>query len=411
MAEKKRRQYGTGSVHQRKSDGRWIGVVEAGWTAAGTRRRITVSAKTEAEAGRRLRDRQRKINAEGLPAQGVGRATVKTWAEAWLDMQVRNVRPKAFATDRTAVTRWIVPTIGHRRLEELTPADVRAVSTAALKAGRSSSTAHRYHVVLTKMLRDALREGHDVHRRVLEVRPPTKAASDREDIDLADAIALLQAANATPGGSRWVAALLQGMRQGECLGLTWDAVDLDAGSIDVSWQLQPLPYADRESDTFRVPTGHESRRLVGAFHLVRPKTARGQRLVPIVPWMEAALRQWRQIAPENPWGLVWPATRRDASGREAVLPQVDNADRADWYRLQDAVQVARVDGTQGRRYLLHEARHTTATLLLAAGVDQKIIEDIMGHSIIVSRAAYQHVSLDMARQALQAVAGQLQLEG
>src|SRR5690606_37801270 len=105
--------------------------------------------------------------------------------------------------------------------------------------------------------------------------------------------ALLEAAASAGTAARWSAALLQGMRQGECLGLTWDAVDLDAGTVDVSWQLQPLPYLDRRDKAvgFRVPDGYEARHLHDAVHLVRPKSTRGRRVIPLVPWMTAALTQ------------------------------------------------------------------------------------------------------------------------
>jgi hypothetical protein len=53
MATKRRRQYGTGSVIQMK-DGRWRGSLEAGYTATGGRRRVSVIAATEAECKRRL---------------------------------------------------------------------------------------------------------------------------------------------------------------------------------------------------------------------------------------------------------------------------------------------------------------------------------------------------------------------
>lgn len=397
--EKRRRQHGTGSIHRRASDDRWIGTIEAGWTAKGTRRRITVSATTEAECRRLLRDRQRQIARDGLPSTGTAASTtVKAWAEQWSGRRGAEVRRSSAATDVSLVRRWIVPTIGTRRLDRLTPADIRAVGTAIMSAGRSSSTAQRAHVVLTKMLRDARMEGHEVPPRVLEVRAPTKAASDREAIAIDDAHALLRAAADTPDAARWVAALLQGMRQGECLGLTWDRVDLDAGTLDVSWQLDTLKYADRRAGTFVVRPGLAVRHLVGAWHLVPPKTARGQRIIPLVPWMTAALRAWREVCPASPWGLVWP----DEHG----MPRRDVDDRAAWYALQDA---AGVRHPSGRRYTLHEGRHTTATLLLEAGVDPAVVTAILGHSSIITSRGYMHVSQALARRALDDVADRLGL--
>ena len=157
-------------------------------------------------------------------------------------MRVRTQRPKSFATDHSAVTKWIVPTIGRKRLDALTPADVRSVGEAIRSAGRTSSTERRAHIVLIRMLKDAIVEGHPVSQRLLLMDAPTKSVSDRDAIDIDDARALLRAAAQQPDGSRWLGALLQGLRQGERLGLTWPAINFVDQYLDVSWQLQALNY-------------------------------------------------------------------------------------------------------------------------------------------------------------------------
>lgn len=406
MSRDRRRQYGTGGVHQRSSDGRWIGTIEAGWTTNGTRRRVTVSAKTEAECRRKLQAKQKQIAAEGPPAERSRRTTVKAWADEWLPMHAARVRPKTYATDASAVRRWIVPTIGSRLLADVSPSDVRRLTNAIRDADRSTTTARYVQGVLRRMLQAARVEGHEVPVRALETPSPGRAASDRDAVSTDDARAILIRAAELDDGSRWVAALLQGMRQGECLGLTWDAVDLDGGTLDISWQLQSLPYLSRENGTFRVPDGHESRQLHGALHLVRPKSQHGRRVIPLVPWMSAALTRWRRLSPANEWGLVWPVLRPARGGRIVALPQTSRADREAWEALQERAGVAH---PSGRPYLLHEARHATATLLLEAGVSEAVIIAIMGHSSIVTTRGYQHVSQALARRALDDVAQRLGL--
>jgi len=200
------------------------------------------------------------------------------------------------------------------------------------------------------------------------------------------------------------------MRQGECLGLQWNLVDLDGGSLDVSWQLQALNFAhgcgqtcgrrfggDCPQRRHRVPDGYEYKVLDGALCLVRPKTERGQRIIPLVPWMADALRQWRLVAPVSPHGLVWPRI----DGR----PQTSKADKTAWHDLQAAAGVSAGD----RPYYLHEARHTTATLLLEAGTDPEVVKAILGHSSIVTSRGYQHANQAMTRKALDGIAEKLQL--
>lgn len=393
-----RRPHGTGSIYNLPGGGYRV-QIEAGWTAKGTRRYIRRNIRTPGRLGLKeakatLKELQRN---SVVTAEGIANLTVKAWADRWLEIQVHRVRPKAFATDQSQVRRWIVPTIGRKRLDKLTPGDVRAVARSILDAGLADATAQRAHQVLIKMLRDALVEGHNVPARLLEMEAPPRGESDRGDIPLLEALKILAVASTRPDASRWVAALLQGMRPAEVRGLTWPCVDLDADTIDVSWQLQALPYnisRDRSSG-FRVPDGHVAKHLVDSYHLVRPKTAKGRRVIPIVPWMHEALVRWRAESFANPHDLVWPGQ----FGR----PMNDEHDRDAWRALCRAAKVPEYD--------LYSCRHTTVTLLTEAGVAPEIIRAIVGHASARSTAVYTHVQLASIRRALGGLAETLKLTG
>ena len=390
-----RRAQGTGTYYadRTRGAGHWIVSVEAGWSRTGSRRRVRRRVTgTERQARAALVALLREATTE---QQTSPTTTVKTWAEQWLEVHQTTVRPHAWDTDASQVRVWIIPTIGHRRLTQLTPGDVRAVSKAILAAGRAPATAQRAHMVLQKMLRDALIEGHAVPPRILEITAPARGEVARREIPAADAVSILAVASTRPDASRWVAALLQGMRPAECRGLTWECVDLDAGTIDVSWQLKTLPYRtprDRSSG-FRVPVGYTARHLVDAYHLVRPKTNAGRRVIPLVPWMTDSLKAWRDLGPQSPYGLVWP----DSDGR----PLNDVHDRDAWRALCTAAEVGPYD--------LYACRHTTATLLREAGVDDTTLIAIMGHASVLSTRAYLHSNDDRARDALTGLAGRLGL--
>lgn len=402
-----RRDYGTGSTYQRKSDWRWVATVEHGYTVTGARRRIAVTTAGcpggcpkrcphRADIRRKLRDRRLALEKQG-PTDVSSRDTVKKWADVWLTVQERTLRPSAYVASRSAVTKWIVPTIGHKRFDTLTPADVRAVATAQRKAGRSQGTQIRTHSVLMSLLRGAQLEGYPISERVLATKGPEKGVSDREPLSVAHAITMLEHTALIPHGSRWVAAFLEGMRQGECLGLTWDAVDFEHGEIELSWQLQPMNYRikrDRSSG-FRVPDGYEAKQLAGRLHLVRPKTKAGVRVIPMVPWMQNSLEAWREVAPSSPHNLVWPML--DGSPTPAKL------DDQEFHALQ---QTAGIHHPSGRFYTPHEARHTTATLLIEAGVDRAVIAAILGQTKLVE--AYVNVRRSpIVREGLQKVADRL----
>jgi integrase len=368
--------YGDGTVHQ-LPDGRWRGTFDAGLNEHGKRRRPAVFGRTEAEARRKLRDKKvAYAKTQGNATAGdAGRKTVAAWAKTWLENRVTEVRPKTFGNDKGEVNKYIVPTIGRRRLVDLGVKDVRSVNNAVRAAGCDEPTVLRVQRVLIKMLRDALEEGYAVPDPVfnIKVRKAQRGRQKpkREALELPQAIAVLAHAAELEHGCRWLTGFYEGMRQGEVLGLTWDAVDFETGFISLEWQLQALPYnvARDRSSGFRVPHGYEARHLVERFHLVRPKTDTGWRVIPMVDTVRDALAVWHGTQPANPHGLVW--TRAD--GRP--IPKEDDAE--EFRQLQRA---AGVKHPSGRLYVGHEIRNTTATLLAEAGVEPTIIQAILGHS-------------------------------
>lgn len=380
--------------------------MEAGWTSRGTRRRISRIGKTKRDALAALKEAEREIARNGIPQEGAKRASsLKVWCEDWLTIDATRSEPTSHTANRSAVNKWIIPTLGHIKIEALSAAHVRAMGKKVLDSGYTSSTGRRVQTVLIKLLKDAQEDGHTVAPSALAVSPMPQQKSDRGAIPLDHALAILDTALQRTDASRWVAAMLQALRPAEALGLTWDAIDFEAEQIDISWQLKPIPYnvAFDFDSGFRVPQGHESRQLVGRMHLVRPKSESGYRVIPLVPWMKTALESWKLVAPESPHNLVWP--QLDGS------PMDDKEDRKMWRELCTTAGALKIVNGEPRPYDLYEARHTAATLLKRAGVDDTTIIAIMGHASILSTKAYLHTDVERTRAALQLVAEQLQLGG
>ncbi len=70
------------------------------------------------------------------------------------------------------------------------------------------------------------------------VDAPTARRDEVQPLTAADARKIPDLAKDLPNGTRWSVALALGLRQGEALGLLWDAVDLDAGTLTVRRALQ-----------------------------------------------------------------------------------------------------------------------------------------------------------------------------
>lgn len=409
VSPSRRRQRGEGGLYQR-SDGLWVGVVDLGW-AGGKRRRKTVTSKDYTTAFRKLRDLRKQVHEHGdLPTAGM---TVEKWLTYWLDhIAAKRIRPRTLTTYRGYVANYLTPALGRKRLDQLQPQHVRAMHQAITNNGqRSTTTALQAHRILVKALTDAQREGHVTRNVATLVDAPRKAAGSRGALSPEEAVTLLRSVDKTAIGARWAAALFLGARQGECLGLEWDRVDLDAGTVDLAWQLQRLAYrhgcghptgktwpcgrkrgGNCPQRVLDVPDGFECRPIEGGLVLTRPKSRSGLRVIPLPQPMWQALAWHRQQSTGQ--GLVW--TRAD--GRP-IDPKVDSAD---WHAALEAAGLPPVP--------LHVARHTTGTLLLRLGVDTSVVMSILGHSSAATTRGYQHSDLTLQRDAMNRLGGLLALD-
>lgn len=406
MTAKRRERYGEGSVH-RRPNGTWCGQIELGLDANGKRLRRTVYAKTETALRKKMKAERRVLDETGsLPTAD---AQLARWLDDWLErVAAKRVKPATLRSYRTAVEHHIKPSIGKVRLSRLSAAHIRKmhadITGRTSKRGKqtlSTTTAHNAHRVLAAALADAVLEGR-VGRNIASIVPaPSKAESDRLGLTATSAVALLTAAP----DSRWLAALLLGLRQGERLGLRWSHVDLDAGIADLAWSLTHVSYAHGCGDTcgltprrcpkrhLPIPAGMRHEPLEGNLVLMAPKTKGSRRIVPIPDPLLQALRVQHDITSGRRFDLVW--CEEDGSPIEP---------KQDWQDWQAALEKANLP-----KVTLHEARHTCASLLLELGVDVKVIGSILGHSQVTTTRGYQHASVELSRAALAGLARRLAL--
>lgn len=353
MAERRTR--GEGSIYQRESDGRWIGVVDLGWVG-GRRVRRTVSAKTLKELRPKFKALKQQVEQGVLPDE----ATVEQWMAHWMEHVAANsVRPRTLATYQGCIDTWINPHLGKRRLDRLKPDHVRALYAEMKAAGKSDATRRHVHAVLRRALVVAERDGRIASNPAAKVEPPPVGKGSHGKLTLAEAKQVLSHLDDEGvSASRWACALLAGLRQGEALGLRWEDVDLENGILRIERAVQRIPKQ--------------------GLQVVPLKSKSAQRAVPMVLPVLEALR-----AEPSREGFVW-------GGEKPTDP------RKDWQAWRDLLALAGVESKP-----LHAARATTASLLMEAGVPEKVIAEILGHSqVIITREKYMHGDSAIHRAAM-----------
>ncbi len=356
-------------------------------------------------------------------SQGLKQVDQQTTVAQWLDYWIKEiapakVRPHVLQSYRSAIRTRIVPAVGRKKLAKLEAKDVRAmhkyVEGATYKKGKedvpySTRSVEEAHNVLSGALEDAKKD-QLVDRNVAEdaVKPEVLSESHGALTSTQARAVLLKAMDAEDAMvTRWAAGLMLGGRQGELLGLQWDRVDFERGSLDLCWQLEWLPLkpcADEDDPKrFAVKAGFEHTPLWKGAALTRPKTPKSQRITPLPVPLAAILQAHRKTWVPNPWNLVWVQPRKKYKDKR-VGPIRDNNDVAGWKAAQRRAGIAApVD--------VHAMRGTTATLLLEAKVDAHVIQSILGHSSVVTTRGYQQVDLTLARKALGNLDGLLKLPG
>ena len=164
-----------------------------------------------------------------------------------------------------------------------------------------------------------------------------------------------------------------GMRVGEITGLRWRDVDFDTGLISVN---HTLVYYNHRDD------------LGAYFSINTPKTDAGKRTIPMIEGVREAFEMERQFQEKNG---VKSTARIDGYedfifvNRDGYVVHQGNLNKAIKRIARDCNdKILLEQGFEFNPVLLpnfscHILRHTFATRLCEAGVNLKVIQDILGH--------------------------------
>lgn len=430
----KRRSRGDGGLTFIEAKGLWRGSVEvAPDPVTGARKRKYVYGKVKSDVTRKVREALAELDA-GTTVVSAS-PTVNAWLDYWLE-NVTKVRPKTLQSYGSSLT-YARRAFGRKKLAKLTVDDVydwhrKMLNGTVTTDGKplSSTTAHTAHLVLSRALSDAVTQRRIAQNVCRMVSPPRRATPPVKTLTVEEVAAVVRSVEHDRLGGRYAAALLTAMRQGELLGLRWQDVDFEAGTLDVAWQLQRIPLhhgcaeladgapscgwkrgADCPSARIVAQPDWEHEHLEGGLYLARPKTATGWRVIPLVGRLRAIL--WERLAASqrepNPHGLVWTAGPKRSRATGQLLPldgsPIDPSDDSSgWHDVLERAGVPRVR--------LHDARHTAITLLYDRKVPEAIIQQIAGQSTVATTRGYRGkfaYQLVEAMEALDSAAGPVTL--
>jgi integrase len=222
--------------------------------------------------------------------------------------------------------------------------------------------------VLSQALSRAEAKGY-VGKNVASAQLVNRPVGERPSFDLIDAATAAMILEAVEGTDPWDVAvhlaLGLGLRREEALALRW-------GDLDDSVHV-------RRTLTF----------AAGEIHFGPPKSAAGERDLPIPDFVGRALRRHRAAQAER---LLMIGLQPDLV--------VDNGIGSPWLPASFSTGWRRFAATQGFVGIgFHTLRHGHATLLLAGGVSDAVAIKLMGHADTKILRRYQEVVDELQRDA------------
>ena len=336
----------------------------------------SVSGKTQKEVAQKLREISVEIDKRTYLAPT--KLTVKDWLDTWVKEYLEDIKPSTKYLYTRNVEMYIIPNLGSVKLDALTSPMVQALYNRLHKPDKkdvkplSAKTIRSLHGVLHKALQQAVLNGYIRVNPTDACKPPRVVKKEIQPLDETQVSEFLKAIQGHPHEYLYKITLFSGMREGEVLGLTWDCVDLEHGTLLIKQQLR------REQQKggkyyFSPPKNNKSRVLslapsvVQLFRLQKLKQ-NGMRLEAGNSWEENNL-----IFSNQTGGFLSYRTVYDC-----------------FKRIVDKI------GSPSTRF--HDLRHTYAVLAIKSGDDIKTVQENLGHATAAfTLDVYGHVTAQMRR--------------
>jgi integrase len=342
------------------------------YAISGCRHIETFALKREAEA----REAQVTVDVGKGVHIAPNKVTVAEAAELWIKDAEGRLERATVESYRQHLDQHIKPFLGPLKLSQLSVPGVRNFMDKLRADGRSAAMVKRVVGDLGSILADAQERGLVAQNvvRSLSHRRKGKQSEQRQKTKLKAGTDIpspqeIGAIIAKLTG-RWrpliLMAIFTGLRASELRGLTWQDVDLKKNVVHVR----------QRADRFN--------------HIGKPKSASGERAVPLPPLLANTLREWKLQCPKSETGLVFPTGSGGIENHANIVQ-----------RGLAPVQIAAGVVTKGgsAKYTgLHSLRHFYASWCInrredgGLGLPLKLVQARLGHaSIVMTSDRYGHL--------------------
>lgn len=361
----------TGSIRQRPN-GLWEARVVTGIDPiTGKQIRKSVYGSKEKEVRRKITEIQNALDSGTY--QEPSKMTVKEWLDEWLTTFCMNkLKPYTISSYRMIIDTHIGPAIGSMKLQAVRGLHVQKMYNALVANGAAPKYVKNIGAVAHKAFNVAIRQG------LISVNPcdaaelPAMVQKEIKPLTDAEIPIFLKAIQGHPFENAFALCLFAGLRQGECLGLSWKQVDFDRQTITVNQQLQ------------------RERKKGGKYFIAAYTKSNKPRTIkpPAITFEYLANEKRRQTTMRLMAGMEWH------NDNDLVFTNAHGGNLAIFTFYNSLKKVFTGIGRPDARP--HDLRHTAATVAIASGADIKSVQSLLGHATAsFTLNVYAHTSEKM----------------
>lgn len=318
--------------------------------------------------------------------------TVDTWFDYWIKNIVGDLAPNTLRNYRERYKFNIQPIIGGMLLSDVKPMHCKMVLNQ-MDNDYAGSTIRQTYICMGTMLKSALMNDLIVRHPMNGVRytKPVRAVNDIKYLTLEEQEKFMEVAKRSHNYYQYALLLETGLRTGELVGLTWDAIDWKKRTLTVNKTL-------------------EYRHKQGYWRAGPPKTQQSYRTIPLTNKAYEILEKvyanvrYRKEADTLSQTLEYMDRR---TGEKSTLvmsdlvfinwrtgePAKNSSYDTHLYKLCDEAKI--------KRFCMHALRHTYATRAIESGMQPKVLQKLLGHaSIKTTMDRYVHVTEDSLLKAI-----------
>ena len=318
--------------------------------------------------------------------------TVDEWFEFWIENIVGDLAPNTLRNYRERYVRNIQPVIGKMLIANVKPMHCKKVFIQ-MDADYAGSTIRQAYITMGTMFKAAKMNDLIAKNPMDGVRftKPVRAVDDIHYLTREEQRLFLETARRSHNYNQYALILETGLRTGEMIGLTWDAIDFERRTLTVNKTL-------------------EFRHAQKVWRAGPPKTQQSYRTIPLTDKAYDILKEVWDSRSGRKESLLLSQTLEYMDRRTGVTSRLVMRDLVfiNWrtgepaknssydthlYKLCDEAGI--------NRFCMHALRHTYATRAIESGIQPKVLQKLLGHaSIKTTMDRYVHVTDETLDQAV-----------